>query len=93
MSAVSCRRMVLSMVKKSSWSGCHKEVLVWGGFGQGKGQASKILSVFRETLSLWLGTERISVPVLVSCRDNLQGRVTVFVNERKKDFWPIKKKL
>lgn len=61
------------MIKKSYCSGCHKEVLVWDGFGQGIGQANKIIPFFHGALSLWLGTERIPVPVLISC-DNFAGK-------------------
>lgn len=52
--------------------------------GQGNGQGSKIISFFHETLSLWLGTERIlwlgtqRIPVLVSSHDNFARKSYIF---------------
>lgn len=64
-----------------------------GFFVQGEGQASKIVSFFHETLSLWLWTGRISVPVLVYCHDNFVGKSYSVCQWKEMHFWPIKKKL
>lgn len=45
-----------------------------GFFCAGGRQASKIVSFFHETLSLWLQTGRVSVPVLVYCHANFAGK-------------------
>lgn len=68
---------ILSVIKKSYWSGCHKEELVWDGFGQGNGEASKIIPFFHEALRGFLCLRWYLLMII------LQGRVTVFVNEMK----------
>lgn len=92
-SATSCRKLILSAVQNpidlAAVSQC------WFGvfFVQGQGQASKIVSFFRETLSLWLWTGRISVPLLVYCHDNFAGKSYSVCQWKEMHFWPIKKKL